>query len=270
MEIIKSVSEFIAYLESNSYLQGEFAFRGHSNTNYELSPSINRKNNLFNERNFIEIPQLQYPEIFKSSLSPINLLALLQHYGFPTRLFDVTTNPLVALYFSVCSERNKDNDGEIFIFHHSQCPFLSEELNALAQSYKFDFFGEIYSLTQFFEDFNIKEKLTKNMHSSNYNRIQNFIHSPFFVNASYLTARHRAQCGSYIFFPNDFEDESFLPTITPIPKEETGIIAKIIKVDKEAKVTIRDELNTLGFNRLTLFPEDFDGSCQKIKEDIEK
>ena len=68
------------------------------------------------ERNLIEMAKYKYPDVFRDSMTPVQLLALLQHYEIPTRLLDVTESALVALYFACQSK--PDTDGEVFVFCH--------------------------------------------------------------------------------------------------------------------------------------------------------
>ena len=56
---------------------------------------------------------------FSTCTSALDYLVKMQHYGLPTRLLDLTTNPLVALYFA-CEElqaydEGKGKDGEVIV-----------------------------------------------------------------------------------------------------------------------------------------------------------
>lgn len=53
------------------------------------------------------------PESFSKCNTHLEKLVEMQHYGLPTRLLDITRNPLVALYFAC--ESNYDNYGEVVL-----------------------------------------------------------------------------------------------------------------------------------------------------------
>lgn len=133
---IKSVAEYIAHInELPQVIAGDvktyestFVFRGQSSVDYELLPSIARDSHqpkvgshtilpiagsLVHEANFVETACRILPNVFKRDMLPVDLLACLQHYGVPTRLLDVTSNALAALYFACGAE---GLDGEVFIF----------------------------------------------------------------------------------------------------------------------------------------------------------
>ena len=150
MEGITSIKEYVEIV-SASYERAErtlgreeiLLFRGTNSSKYPLIPSIARypeehihNSLLWYEQSMIQEAKRKRPDIFKEEEYPINLLTKLQHYGIPTRLLDITTNALVALFFA-CQKENEE-DGEIIVFKvdkdtiHSN---ISAIANAIALSY---------------------------------------------------------------------------------------------------------------------------------------
>lgn len=96
-------------------------YRGHSDAmNHFLTPGIYRplpdKTELAVEKEDILYKEAvrRCPEDFDRCRSAFEHMVKMQHYRVPTRLLDITTNPLVALYFA-CAE-NPGADGEVYAF----------------------------------------------------------------------------------------------------------------------------------------------------------
>lgn len=102
----------------------ELFYRGHSKVNYLLIPSILRRDKdslqyslLKRENELYSEIQYRCPSDFKSCKSHLEKLTIMQHYGIPTRLLDITTNPLVALYFACV---NSGGTGELIVLQEKK------------------------------------------------------------------------------------------------------------------------------------------------------
>lgn len=114
----------------------ELYFRGQDNIEYgNTCPSLVRNEKQYNhESNMINDFLAKYPDLFKDCQNNVDRLALMQHHQLPTRMLDLTTNALIALYFAV--EKDNCKDGVVYVFNN----FYNDEFvdKALAASFTFE------------------------------------------------------------------------------------------------------------------------------------
>lgn len=92
-------------------------FRGHSNFSYQLIPSVFRNSGwIANEDVLFQELILKCPNDFPSGESTFQQLVRMQHYSLPTRLLDLTANPLAALYFACSAGGDPRESGEVVFF----------------------------------------------------------------------------------------------------------------------------------------------------------
>ncbi|WP_343208413.1 FRG domain-containing protein [Anaerolentibacter hominis] len=107
LHFYSSISAVNEFLGSMSGRKGQLFFRGHADPNYSLLPSIMRTERLEqNESIMYHELLINCPGDFEHCHSHLEKLVKMQHYGLPTRLLDITRNPLVALYFACESRPN--------------------------------------------------------------------------------------------------------------------------------------------------------------------
>nr|WP_258535978.1 MULTISPECIES: FRG domain-containing protein [Pseudoalteromonas] len=249
-------------------------YRGHASDAFTPLPTIFRNQNddpkksryVENEGELFHNLVTQCPEEFKDCVSTFDFLVKMQHYGLPTRLLDITSNPLVALYFACCSlipESSRDSsakNGQVLIY---QVP------NEDIKYFNSDTVSVVSNLARANADFDFARDNERFLHSIQAEKPyfkphikEEHLHSVICVKPKLDNRRIVKQSGAFFLFGMGEKKtdpiripEAFRPDI------------KHISIPKSSKDGLLKELSTLSISEATLFPE-IDNVARFLKKDI--
>ena len=246
-------------------------FRGHSNKDWQLKPSILRQKDA--ENLFHYAKRKNYVDIYNNTLS---LLAKKQHYKTGTRCLDFTIDFNIALYFACSDIKEIDNDGEIYIIRqipHKYTWYTGMSLakiDLLDYDTEYNFYDYIDNLkkdTEFINEISrtgrdvidFRTEILACFNSGCMVRFDGKLENDRIKNqkGSLFVCGNKFKKETEIYFDCNSHSASFIPNDINSPEWIENFIIDKISIKSTLKQKILDYLNNeLGINKEFLFPQE--------------
>ncbi len=222
--------------------EAEYLYRGQANSNWTLDASITREPKyLENESQlYYDILSLK-PDAFKEDHSVYERLITMQHYGMPTRLLDISRNPLVAIFFACNNMECKNQDGTIFIFSPIRDRFLNFEDKRLKCLVKI---VENEDKTDICNNCHTKNECPNNIGLKENGDLPDFFLENWFAKGVAKNQRINNQSGDFIFVG-----------LNGSPQTLSEMIHMTIIIDPETKEVLIQQLEALNIHGGAVYPD---------------
>ena len=266
---IKDLKKFISEMLKIKYKESteSLYYRGHADIKWKLVPSIYREQWIKHEDQLFKELIIRHPTSFQEQKSTFEILTKMQHYELPTRLLDVTTNPLIALYFACCAQ--SDTIAEVFVFkvkNEEVKYYDSDTVSCIANISKIPYELKLSNLPEDINEFNKIDEVKKLLHEIK-NEKPHFenkidkrdLQKAIFVKPKLDNQRIIRQGGAFILFGID--EEKYSPAKMKMPTSSHKYV-----IAPEDKRQILNELKRVGISSSTIFPE-LDKTAQQLKSE---
>ena len=240
-------------------------FRGHANEGWQMLPSIYRTKHLIENEDKIIKDALTYcPDDFSPSDTLFEKLVKLQHYGYSTRLLDLTTNALVALYFASLPYINPDTkkeeskDGELIIldipdteikYWDSDTVAILSAISEIAPPFSISGCIEAATIMQIIKEDLFRQKTYKEYQPLNQNQLDE--HAKYFEcdNFIQLTEIAKKEEGLDAFL-SFFNKQKNISSLINIIRADKSYFRPLIRPDDLKRVLcVRAKLNNARISR---------------------
>ncbi len=274
---ITSVGQYLEKIKEISEDKDGFTlfFRGQQTEYWDIQSSIFRENKLNIEHKLMKLPKSKLPLEFSNNCDAFDLMTKCQHYGLCTRLLDITTNPLVALYFAckISGPQLYENESEQeyeelepwgIIYFKTAYPYYSyskevQIVSNLAQ-YNLERENDLKDILLKLKNEHIitNEDYNKWIKKENYNEFIKIIQTNYAVIPTSNNERTKRQSGAFLLpgmfsVIKDTQNEFQIYRSCRSLKEEFD--EKFFYVNGDDKESILKELDICNINESTLFPE---------------